>query len=136
MVLKEVGKIILTIIDDMEIEIEDIHKDKIIEIMGKKMDEEIMEEEETIIIMIKTKGIEIRTIIKVQNLIPEPTSVITLTLIIITGIKIKIILFLNIPVKIIKTGTTIDKITTISKITITTIDKIKISEITIIQNRI
>jgi hypothetical protein len=56
MVLEEVDKIIQIIIED-NIEIEDIHKDKIIESIDKKMEEGL--EEEIITIMIKRKGIKI-----------------------------------------------------------------------------
>ena len=95
MVLKEVGKIILTIIDDMEIEIEDIHKGKIIEIMGKKMGEEIMEEEETIIIMTKTKGIEIQIKIPVKINETAGTTIDKITITAIDKIKISEIMIIK-----------------------------------------
>jgi hypothetical protein len=97
MVLEEVSKIIPIIIDDLEIEIEieDIHKDNIIEIMGKKMGEEIMEEEETIIIMTKTKGIEIQINIPVKISETAGTTIDKITITAIDKIKISEIMIIN-----------------------------------------
>jgi hypothetical protein len=79
----------------IEIEIEDIHKDKIIEIMGKKMGEEIMEEEETIIIMTKTKGIEIQINIPVKISETAGTTIDKITITAIDKIKISEIMIIN-----------------------------------------